>query len=102
MDVPPKAVLEAFAFMSHEHHGTELAALLHRGKHVARAQQHLRRIIRNLIAEGAQTGDARDDVAPDELAGYCLHALSAASSLPSKAAVRRLVKVTLAGLGHRR
>jgi AcrR family transcriptional regulator len=97
-----KAVLEAFALISHEHHGTELAALLHRGKHVARAQQHLRRIIRNLIAEGAQTGDARDDVAPDELAGYCLHALSAASSLPSKAAVRRLVKVTLAGLGPRR
>ena len=34
----------------------------------------------------------------DELASYCLHALTAASSLPSKAAVRRLVKVTLAGL----
>lgn len=28
----------------------------------------------------------------------CLHALTAASSLPSKAAVRRLVAVTLAGL----
>jgi hypothetical protein len=34
----------------------------------------------------------------DELASYALHALSAASSLTSKAAVRRLVKVTLAGL----
>jgi hypothetical protein len=44
------------------------------------------------------TGDVRDDVAPDELAGYCLHALAAASSLPSKAAVRRLVTVILAGL----
>jgi hypothetical protein len=50
------------------------------------------------VAEGAETGDLRDDVAPDELAGYCLHALAAASSLPSKAAVRRLVTVTLAGL----
>src|SRR5215212_6500884 len=39
-----------------------------------------------------------DDVAPDELASYCLHALAAASSLPSKAAVRRLVTVTVAGL----
>src|SRR5215207_516840 len=31
-----EAVLEAYAFISHnpEHHGTELAALLHRGKHV--------------------------------------------------------------------
>jgi hypothetical protein len=40
----------------------------------------------------------RNDVAPDELASYCLHALAAASSLPSKTAVRRLVTVTLAGL----
>src|SRR5438309_79428 len=36
-----EAVLEAFALISHEHHGTELAALLHRGPHVARAQQQL-------------------------------------------------------------
>jgi hypothetical protein len=40
----------------------------------------------------------RNDVPPDELAAYCLHALNAARSLPSKAAVRRLVTVTLAGL----
>ena len=33
-----------------------------------------------------------------ELASYCLHALAAASSLPSAAAIRRLVTVTLAGL----
>jgi hypothetical protein len=58
-------------------------------------------LIRNLLIEAAQTGDIRDDVAPDELASYCLHALAAASSLPSKAAVRRLVTITLAGL-HRR
>jgi AcrR family transcriptional regulator len=97
-----KAVLEAYALISYQHHGTELAALLHRGEHVARAQQHLRRFIRDLLTEGAQAGDVRDDVAPDELASYCLHALSAASTLPSKAAVRRLVRVTLAGLRHRR
>src|SRR6266540_2821008 len=36
---------------------------------------------------------SRDDVAPDELASYCLHALTAASSLPSQAAIRRLVTV---------
>jgi AcrR family transcriptional regulator len=93
-----QAVLEAFALISHEHHGTELAALLHRGEHVARAQHELRDFIRDLVVEGAETGDLRDDVAPDELASYCLHALTAAGSLPSKAAVRRLVAVTLAGL----
>jgi AcrR family transcriptional regulator len=97
-----EAVLEAFAFISHEHHGTELAALLHRGEHVTRAQQHLSGFIRDLLAEGAETGDIRDDVAPDELANYCLHALTAAGSLPSKAAVRRLVTVTLAGLRPKR
>jgi AcrR family transcriptional regulator len=93
-----EAVLEAFALIQHEHHGTDLAALLHRREHVARAQQHLKDFIRNLLIEGAETGDLRDDVPPDELASYCLHALTTANSLPSKAAVRRLITVTLAGL----
>jgi len=96
-----EAVLEAYALISHEHHATELAALLHRGEHVARAQQQLSGLVRDLLTEGAETGDLRDDVAADELASYCLHALTAASSLPSKAAVRRLVTVTLAGLRPR-
>ena len=34
----------------------------------------------------------------DQLATYCLHALTAAGNVSSKAAVRRLVKITLAGL----
>jgi AcrR family transcriptional regulator len=96
-----EAVLEAYALISHESHGhydTELAAFLHRDEQVARAQQQLRDMIRDLLTEGAETGDVRDDVVPDELASYCIHALTAASSLPSKAAVRRLVTVTLAGL----
>jgi len=96
-----EAVLEAFALISHEsrgHHGTELAAFLHRDEQVGRAQQQVRDMIRDLLTEAAETGYLRDDVAPDELAKYCLHALAAASSLPSKAAVRRLVTVTLAGL----
>ncbi|MDQ3719706.1 MAG: TetR/AcrR family transcriptional regulator [Actinomycetota bacterium] len=97
-----EAVLEAYALISHEHHGSELAALLHRGEHVARAQQQLSDLVQDLLAEGAENGDLRDDVAPGELASYCLHSLSAASSLPSKAAVRRLVRVTLAGLHPQR
>jgi hypothetical protein len=55
-------------------------------------------MLRHLLTEAAANGDLRDDVSPDELAGYCLHALGAARTLPSKAAVRRLVAVTLAGL----
>jgi AcrR family transcriptional regulator len=98
-----EAVLEAYALISHERFshefpGPELAALLHRGEHIARAQQRVHDLIKDLLAEAAETGHVRDDVAPSELATYCLHALTAASSLPSKAAVRRLVTVTLAGL----
>ncbi|HEU4407766.1 MAG TPA: TetR/AcrR family transcriptional regulator [Polyangiaceae bacterium] len=92
------AVLEAYALMAHEHHGHELAALLHRGEHVARARQHLRDLLRDLLAEAAEGGKVRDDVGADELANYCLHALAAADGLSSKAAVRRLVTVILAGL----
>jgi AcrR family transcriptional regulator len=93
-----EAVLEAYALMAHEHHGTELAALVHRGEHVARAQQQLSEFIRDLVTEAAATGSVRNDVAPDELASYCLHALAAAGSLRSKAAVRRLVGLILVGL----
>jgi AcrR family transcriptional regulator len=95
-----EAVLEAYALLSHEsrgHHDTEFAAFMHRGERVARAQQQLHGMIRDLLTEGAKTGHLRDDVAADELASYCLHALTAASSMPSKAAVRRLVTVILGG-----
>ena len=93
-----EAVLESFALMSRDQHGGELAAMLHRGPHVARAEQHLTSFIADLIEAGANAGELRDDVAAEELAKFCLHALTASSSLPSKAAVRRLVQVTMAGL----
>jgi AcrR family transcriptional regulator len=96
-----EAVLETYALISHDSHGhqdTELAAFLHRDEQVVRAQQQLRGMVRDLLAEAAKTGDLRDDVPPEELASYCLHALAAAGNLPTKAAVRRLVTVTLAGL----
>jgi AcrR family transcriptional regulator len=100
------AVLEAYALIGHEshgHHDAELAAFLHRDEHeqVDRARGKLHAMVRDLVAAGAKSGDLRADVAPDELASYCLHALAAARSLRSKAAVRRLVTVTLAGLRFR-
>jgi AcrR family transcriptional regulator len=96
-----EAVLEAFALIGYEHHGTELAALMHRGPHIARAEHQLGVMIRNLLAEAVETGDVRDDVPAEELASYCLHALRTASSLSAKAAVRRLVTVTLDGMRRR-
>jgi AcrR family transcriptional regulator len=97
-----KAVLDAYALIQHERHATELRALLHRDEHVGQAQHHLSALIRDLLVEGAAAGDIRDDVAPDELASFCISALAAASSLRSEAAVRRLVTVTLAGLRPQR
>lgn len=96
-----QAVLEAYALIAHEsreHRNSELAAFLHGDEQVARAERQLRDMIGDLLTEGVRTGDVRDDVAPDELAGFCLHALTAARTLASKTAVRRLVTVTLAGL----
>lgn len=101
-----EAVLTAYALIHqqrvqhhrHRHHGTELAAFLHRDEHIAEAQQQVHNLVRDVLTEVAENGELRDDVAPDELAGYCLHALDAASGLPSKSAVRRLVTVVLDGL----
>jgi AcrR family transcriptional regulator len=93
-----EVVLEAYALIRYEHHSSDLAALLHQGEHVARAHDHLRHFIRDLLSDAADTGDVRDDIPPDELANYCLHALTAAGTLPSKIEVRRLVTVTLDGL----
>jgi AcrR family transcriptional regulator len=95
-----QAVLEAYALRMHQRqpHGSELAALLHQGDHVARAQQQLHAFLTGLVADAAREGQVRDDIVPGELGSYCLHALTAASGLPSEAAARRLVSVTLDGL----
>ena len=95
------AVLEAYALIVHESRGqddADLAALMHRDEHVARAEHQLRQMMRDLMTDAVGSGDVRDDVPPDELVSYCLHALTAASRLPSKAAARRLVALTLGGL----
>lgn len=96
-----KAVLEAYALIQHKRHDSELGALLHRDKHLGRAEQHLSDLIRNLLVEGTEAGDIRADTAPEELASYCIFALAAARSMPSEAAVGRLVEITMAGLRAR-
>lgn len=98
------AVLETYAGIQRDrirHHallGPEVGALLHRHHHVADAHQQVTDLLRDLLAEAARAGLVRADVPPAELATYCVHALHAAAALPSAAAVRRLVTVTLAGL----
>ena len=103
-----EAVLAGYAHIhhglaTHNHghlplHGTDVVALLHRSEHVAHAQERVSDLVTEVVSEAAAAGAVRDDVAPEELASYCLHALTGASTLRSKAAVRRLVRVTVSGL----
>ena len=96
-----QAVLEAcarMAFQRSSRQDADVAAALHRGDALTRAEAHLRAFVRDLLAEGAEAGVLRQDVPAEELAGYCLHALGAAAAAESDAAVQRLVEVTLAGI----
>ncbi|MFI0450294.1 TetR/AcrR family transcriptional regulator [Actinomadura sp. 6N118] len=101
-----QVVLEVYAHIhqerarSHEHYGPELVALLHRDEpeHSAKAQLQLQSMVRDLITKAAQAGHLRDDIAADELATYCLHALQAAGNSKSKAAVQRLVALTITAM----
>jgi AcrR family transcriptional regulator len=96
-----EAVLRQYARICY-HRGrqgtAELSALLHRDEHVLAAQSRLVDLFRELLAEAAKTGFLRDDIASEELANYCVHALSAAGDVSSESAVDRLVAVILNGL----
>jgi AcrR family transcriptional regulator len=95
-----EAVLTAYAqaLFHRRAHDDGIAAMLHRGEHVAAAHQHLREFVQALIADAAAAGAIRQDVPADELTVYCLHALAAATSLHDRAAIHRLTQTTLAGL----
>jgi AcrR family transcriptional regulator len=80
------------------HHEPDLEAILHRSEHVTEARRQLHRLVRDMVVQGVAAGDVRDDVAPDELVSYTLHALAAARGARSNAAVRRVVAVVLDGL----
>ena len=93
-----EALLTVYAQAQHAQPRDEIGAALHGREHVAEARQRLAEFVSELIGEAAADGLVRADVNADELAEYCLHAMAAAGELRSKAAVRRLVRVTMAGL----
>ncbi|MGH3758328.1 TetR/AcrR family transcriptional regulator [Actinophytocola sp.] len=96
-----EAVLTTYARHLHRiraHHGSELAAMLHRHDHVGHASKLLHDLVRDLLAEGARRDDVRDDVSPGELTNFCLHALTGATAATSLKAVDRLVAVTMSAL----
>ena len=95
------AVLERYATAAHTGragHDAEMALLLHRDETVVAARHRLRHVLADLLAEAADAGQVRQDIAAEELAAYCMAALSGAGELRSRAALRRLVNLTLAAL----
>lgn len=101
-----RAVLKGYARIQqrraqhhNQPHGGELASLLHTDERVATAQRQIHCFIRDVLTDAIKAGCVHADAKADELANYCLFALTAASTLSSEAALRRLVSVTLAGLG---
>lgn len=99
-----EAVLHTYAQLSHHarrHQDGSIGELLHRGDRIGLAERRVHDMIRDLLAEAADAGIVRNDVPPGELASYCIHALAGARDERSKAAVDRLVAVTVDGLRHR-
>ena len=96
-----KVVAGAYAevcFHRAQHGTVELSALAHAPERVAGAEKQLLELFEELLVDAARAGDVRVDAPSGELALYCVHALAAAGQMPSRAAVQRLVSVTLAAL----
>jgi AcrR family transcriptional regulator len=93
-----EALLIAYARAEREQPRDEIAATLHGGPHMGAARHRLSALLAGLISEAAADGAIRTDVTAAELAEYCLHALGAAGESRSRAAVLRLVTVTMTGL----
>ncbi|WP_427016542.1 TetR/AcrR family transcriptional regulator [Pseudarthrobacter sp. P1] len=89
-----EAVLHMHAMMTYEHRGSAMAATMHHEG----ARQRQDAFIQDVLRRAAETGAIRNDLTPEELANYCLHALAAAAESTSTAAVQRLVHLTLDGL----
>src|SRR5215207_536492 len=96
-----RAVLRTYAHICRKrrrHGGDELAAVLHRSPRARKLKRQLLDLISGLVTEAAEAGVVRRDLSVDEMAGYCVHALGAASDSTSSAAVDRLVDIVWAGM----
>ncbi|NNH72930.1 TetR/AcrR family transcriptional regulator [Nocardia uniformis] len=94
------AVLTGYAHIARHTrgHDAELGRFLHPHAQVSDAQHQLHEMVRALIADAADCGVVREDIAPEELASYCLHALTAAADSPSPTGLERLVGLTLSAM----
>ncbi|MET7426748.1 TetR/AcrR family transcriptional regulator [Dactylosporangium sp. NPDC005555] len=93
-----QVLLSTYARLSSGGQDHDHAAALHGAAHVRHAHAHLHTLVADAIDAAAGAGEVRTDVPAAELAAFCLHALAAASTMPSQAARDRLVAVTLTAL----
>ena len=93
-------ILDAYAAICYHRgrHVEQLVSLLHPPGGVAPAQQPLIDLFTALLRDAADAGDVRTDIAPAELASYCLHALGACAEQPDELAAGKVVTVTMDGL----
>ena len=83
---------------AHGRHASDVALLVHRSSHVQAAQGRLTTFLRDVLTSARKAGQVRTDIASDELATYCLHALAGAGTLRTRTEVARLVDLTISGL----
>jgi AcrR family transcriptional regulator len=91
-------VLETYARLAHAEHGSELVARMRHRESVARGFQQLNQLLQALLNDAIEQRLVREDIAPSALAAFGIGALSDAHTLPSQAALRRRVQLTLAAL----
>lgn len=93
-----EAVLLAFAAHARHGHDDRIAAMLHRGEHLATAERRLHDFVARLIHEAVAAGELRDDVPAGELASYSLHALTASGTIRTRPGRDRLVGLIVDGM----
>lgn len=93
-----RAVLKRYAHIcaQRSRHGGDVAAALHRAPGIEEQHRQLQDLLAGLVGEAASAGTVRADVPAEQLAGFCLAALTAASTATSSDVVVELVWTALA------
>ena len=90
-------MLERYAHIcvQRSRHGGDVAAALHRAPGIDDQHRQLQDLLTGLIQEAASAGTVRADVPAEQLAGFCLAALTAAGTATSPDVVVELVWTAL-------
>lgn len=92
-----RAVLERYAHIcaQRSRHGGDTEAALHRAPGIDDQHRQLQDLMTGLVAEAAAEGTVRADVPAEQLAGFCLAALTAAGAASGPDVVVELVWTAL-------